>query len=109
MADTLQMPNLTPAQYLNAAQAGFFAVAYALKSTTAGPAMNEQAAMLQLNKPLAEQTEQVRSFFVTAGDAMKAPIEPQAVPPSSPPPPKGPPPQLPSHQTKPAPAPEVKG
>ncbi|AHG91201.1 hypothetical protein J421_3664 [Gemmatirosa kalamazoonensis] len=81
MADTLRMPNLKASQYTNATQAAFFAVGYALRQTTAAQPLNDKATVISLTKPLAQQGQEVRSFFTTAAKVLRAPIAKDSAPP----------------------------
>ncbi|MBV9879407.1 MAG: hypothetical protein JO180_02880 [Gemmatirosa sp.] len=77
MADSLALPGATQSQAINALQAAFFAVSYAMRGTPPGARMNDVASNLQLTKSIGAQREDIGKFFVTARNAMYDPSQKQ--------------------------------
>jgi len=73
MADTLDMPNLTEAKQTDVAQAAFFAIGYATRSTPTGGALDKAATRVQLKTPLASQRPAIEHFFKTAAQVWRGP------------------------------------
>jgi hypothetical protein len=75
MADTLHTPNLQSKKYVDATQAAFFAVAYALRQTNAGNELGGAATTIRMTAPLAQQSKEVRNCFTVAAKALRDSIK----------------------------------
>lgn len=73
MADTVGQAASTPRKRLDATQAAFFAVVYAMRQTPGGARLENAAQRLELTRPLAEQGQDLKKFFQTARDVFTDP------------------------------------
>jgi 2-oxoglutarate dehydrogenase E2 component (dihydrolipoamide succinyltransferase) len=106
MADTIAMPTTSAAKQTDAAQAAFFATAYAIRDHNAGADLQNAAASFQLKRTLTQQRSQVQSFFKAAARALAdttTPRKPQV--PGAPGAPAGAPAAAPVPAAAPAPVP----
>jgi hypothetical protein len=70
MADSLRLPDITPARQTDMAQAAFFAAAYAMGRGGAGDRVNTAASQVRLQVPLREQMPAVLGVFRAAKSAL---------------------------------------
>lgn len=77
-ADTLEMPTTSETKQTEVAQAAFYAVSYAQKTSGAdttkanAAAIENAAAAIQLKTPLSKQRDAVQNFFKSAAKAWRA-------------------------------------
>ncbi len=73
MADTLAMPDLTDKKRTDAAQAAFFATAFAMRTTPGGAKIEHAASVIQLGKPLGAQRNDLQNYFRATSEALTDP------------------------------------